>query len=171
MFVVSLKSENVFKFGLLTLMAIVLSIGAVISVSKQAALPASTVSGVSMKGETDEERKAFFSQFGWEISEDPVEVKEVIIPKEFDETYEKYNEIQKQQNLDLEKYQGARVKMWSYAVLNYPGYEDIEGIIRGNILVYEGVIVGGDICSTELSGFMHTFRKPDSQPETTQANP
>ena len=47
--------------------------------------------------------------------------------------------------------------MWSYDILNYPGYENTEGIIRGNILVYEGTVIGGDICSNELGGFMHTF--------------
>lgn len=113
-----------------------------------------------MRAETHEERMTFFSQFGWEIDENPVQVKEVIIPQEFDETYEEYNDIQRQQNLDLEKYKGARVKMWSYNILNYPGYENTDGIILGNILVYEDIVIGGDVCSSELGGFMHTFTLP-----------
>lgn len=125
-----------------------------------------------MRAGTHEERLTFFSQFGWEIDEDPAQVKEVIIPAEFDETYEDYNDIQRQQNLDLEKYKGARVKMWSYDILNYPGYENTEGIIRGNILVYEGIVIGGDICSNELGGFMHTFSKNDSElSQPTEDNP
>ncbi len=172
MFVISVKSDKVFKLALAAILTVVLTIGAAISVSRQNALPASNIGGIVMKGETAEERIAFFSQFGWEISEDPLEVKEVVIPEEFDETYEEYNDIQKQQNLDLEKYKGARVKMWSYEIKNYPGYENTDGIIRGNILVYEGVIVGGDICSTELGGFMHTFDKPQtSQTILTESSP
>ncbi len=125
-----------------------------------------------MRAETHEERMSFFSQFGWEIEENPSQVKEVIIPDEFDETYEMYNDIQRQQNLDLEKYKGARVKMWSYDILNYPGYENTHGIIRGNILVYEGIVIGGDICSNELGGFMHTFSVNDSNlSTTTEDNP
>ena len=110
-----------------------------------------------MRASTADERVAFFSQFGYEISDDPLEVKEVVIPTEFDETYEKYNEIQKSQGLDLSKYKGKRVKMWSYAIKNYPGYETTDGTIRGNILVYEGVVVGGDISNIELDGFMRSF--------------
>ncbi len=118
-----------------------------------------------MKAGTHEERMSFFSQFGWEIDENPAVVKEVIIPDEFDDTYEEYNDIQRQQKLDLEKYKGARVKLWSYNILNYPGYENTDGIIQGNILVYENTVVGGDVCSNELDGFMHTFYMP------TQDNP
>ena len=39
-------------------------------------------------------------------------------------------------------------------------YENSDGLIRGNILVYDGIVVGGDICSVELGGFMHTFSMP-----------
>ncbi len=160
MFVLSVKSDKAIKIALCFLLVFSLTIGAVISVAKHKAMPASNMGGISMRAETHEERITFFSQFGWEIDENPAEVKEVIIPEEFDETYEEYNDIQRQQNLDLEKYKGARVKIWSYNILNYPGYENTDGIIRGNILVYEGIVIGGDVCSNELGGFMHTFSLP-----------
>lgn len=160
MFVLSVKSDKAIKAAVCILLICALSIGAVISVAKSKALPASNMGGISMRAETHEERMTFFSQFGWEVDENPVQVKEVIIPEEFDETYEDYNDIQRQQNLDLEKYKGARVKMWSYNILNYPDYENTDGIICGNILVYEGTVIGGDICSNELGGFMHTFAAP-----------
>ncbi len=172
MFVVSVKSDKAIKAALCFLIVCALTIGAVISVAMEKALPASSMGGISMRAETHEERMTFFSQFGWEIDENPAQVKEVIIPEEFDETYEDYNDIQRQQKLNLEKYKGARVKMWSYNILNYPGYEGTDGIIRGNILVYEGVVIGGDICSNELNGFMHTFtEKNGAYSETTEENP
>lgn len=166
MFVVSVKSDKILKFTVAFVLAAALTVGAVISVSKHKALPSSNIGGIVMKAETAAERVAFFSQFGWEIDEDPMEVKEVIIPEEFDETYTEYNEIQKAQDLDLEKYKGARVKMWSYEIKNYPGYENSSGVIRGNILVFQGVVIGGDVCSVELSGFMHGFDKPETTTET-----
>ena len=104
--------------------------------------------------------RAFLSQFGWDIEEDPVEVAEVIIPAEFDRGYEKYNEIQKAQNLDLTPYAGKRAKRWTYNIKNYPGYEGDSGTVQANILVYEGAVIGGDICSTELDGFMQGFDFP-----------
>ncbi|MBR5437391.1 MAG: DUF4830 domain-containing protein [Clostridia bacterium] len=160
MFVVSVKSDKAIRISLSVLLVLALSIGGIISVFKDKAMPASNMNGIVMRAETHEERVSFFSQFGWQIEENPIEVKEVVIPSEFDETYEEYNDIQRQQNLDLEKYKGRRVKLWSYGILNYPGYENTDGIIRGNILVYEGIVVGGDICSVELGGFMHTFSLP-----------
>ncbi len=171
MFVLSVKSDKAIKIALCFLIVCALTIGAVISVAMENTVPVSNTGVISMKAETHEERMTFFSQFGWEIDENPAEVKEVIIPEEFDETYEDYNDIQRQQNLDLEKYKGARVKMWSYNVLNYPGYEGTEGIIRGNILVYDGVVIGGDICSNELGGFMHTFTANDGASALTEDSP
>lgn len=162
MFVISIKSEKmkqIFAVGLVLVLAV---IGGVVYVSSSEATPAASIGGVIMKAGTQQERVSFFSQFGWEIEEDPVEVKEVIIPTEFDETYTEYNEIQKVQGLDLEPYKGVRVKMWCYEIKNYPGYETKSGTVHGNILVYDGIVVGGDVSSTELDGFMHGFSLPDN---------
>ena len=156
MFVISLTSEKLKKYLIIALVCALTTIGGIISVSGDST-PAAKVGGVNMRAGTAEERVAFFSQFGYEIAEDPLEVKEIIIPTEFDETYEEYNRIQKSQGLDLSKYQGKRVKMWSYAIMNYPGYETAEGTVRGNILVYDGVVIGGDVSNIELGGFMVGF--------------
>ena len=155
MFIISTKSEKLQKYLIIAVVCTFTVIGGIISVSKDST-PAAKVGGVNMRASTAQERVAFFSQFGYKISEDPLEVKEVVIPTEFDETYEEYNEIQKSQGLDLSKYKGKRVKMWSYTVKNYPGYENAD-CIRGNILVYDGIVVGGDISNVELEGFMRSF--------------
>lgn len=114
---------------------------------------------INLKASTQEERVNFISQFGWEIDEEPVEVCEVIIPAEFDETYTSYNEIQKSQGFDLTAYAGKRAKRWTYCIKNYEDYEN-QDFIRVNILVYDGIVIGGDVCSLELDGFMHGFYKP-----------
>lgn len=162
MFVVSIKSEKLKKILAVCLVCVFAVIGGVVYVSMTEAVPASSIGGIVMKADTAEERIAFFSQFGWEISEDPVEVKEVIIPAEFDETYTEYNELQKTQGLDLEPFKGVRVKAWCYEIKNYPGYENADNLIHGNILVYDGVVIGGDVGSTELDGFMHGFSFPSA---------
>ena len=158
MFVISMKSEKLKKYLIIAAVSFLTVIGGIISVSTDSS-PAAKVGGVNMRASTAEERIAFFSQFGYIISDDPLEVKEVVIPTEFDETYEEYNNIQKSQGLDLSKYKGKRVKLWSYAIKNYPGYENADGTIRGNILVYEGVVVGGDVSNIELGGFMESVIK------------
>lgn len=156
MFVYSIKSKHIKV--LLLLLFVAFTVVSLFVLSRD-----STQTGkgdnMSLKASTHEERMAFLSQFGWEIDEEPVEVREVIIPEEFDDTYTAYNEIQKKQGFDLTVYAGMRVKRWTYTVKNYAGYENQE-CIHANILVYDGLVVGGDICSVELDGFMHSFTMP-----------
>lgn len=120
--------------------------------------PASMVSMSkgSYSGKTNEERLQFLRSFGWEAVNEPTEIVEVIIPVEFDETYETYNSIQKKQGLDLSKYCGRRCKRYTYDITNYP---DKETGVRANVLVFSDKIIGGDVCSLELGGFMHGFLK------------
>ena len=162
MFFISVKSSKLKSVVAIALVAVFATIGGIYLVSKNNNRPVSKANGIVYKASTADERIAFFSQFGWEINEEPAEVKEVVIPDEFDDVYLNYNKLQTEQKLDLEKYKGARVKCWSYEILNCPGYENCSGVIRGNILVYEGIVIGGDISSVELGGFMHTFEHPDA---------
>ena len=120
-FVFSVKSSKL-KIALTAFAAVVLLINR--------GKPAVKDNAISLKASNASERTAFLSQFGWEIEEDPVEVAEVIIPAEFDRGYEKYNEIQKAQNLDLTPYAGKRAKRWTYSIKNYPGYEGADGTVQ-----------------------------------------
>ncbi|MBZ4645313.1 MAG: hypothetical protein PWR27_181 [Petroclostridium sp.] len=104
---------------------------------------------------TNEDRINFLKQFGWEIEEKPIEIMELQIPKEFDQVYSNYNEIQKEIGLDLEKYKGKRVKRYTYKVLNHPTNKNDE--VRANILVYKDRVVAGDIMTTSIHGFMHSL--------------
>lgn len=154
MFVISVKRKEIKYYAAAALICLFAVIGGIISVSQSASLPAARIGGANMRAGDADERIAFFSQFGWEISTDPLEVKEIIIPTEFDETYKEYNDLQKGQGFDLSKYKGKRAKFWSYEIKNYPGYENSDGVIRGNILVYESIVIAADVCSIELDGFM-----------------
>ncbi|MBR4282612.1 MAG: DUF4830 domain-containing protein, partial [Clostridia bacterium] len=49
----------------------------------------------------DMERAKFLLSYGWEVSTVPLEVVQVTIPNEFNEVYEKYNELQISQGFDL----------------------------------------------------------------------
>lgn len=109
--------------------------------------------GNSLEAATNEERVRYLTAFGWELAEDPYEVAEVIIPEKFGEVYEQYNSIQKAQGFDLEKYKGKRVKRWTYQVTNYPDNPDVVA----NLLIYNDEVIGGDVCSVALDGFMHGF--------------
>lgn len=113
--------------------------------------------GVSVKLESNEERIAFLKNFGYDVISEPCEIKDIVIPEEFDNTYEQYNDLQKQQGFDLTKYKGKSAKTYSYAVTNYAGVENSKETIRANMIICDGKIIAGDICSVKLDGFMHTF--------------
>ena len=55
--------------------------------------------------------------------------------------------------MDLAPFAGKTCRQWIYQVNNYPE----EGTVRATVLVYEGQIIGGDISSTELDGFLCGF--------------
>ena len=67
---------------------------------------------------TNEQRISFLETFGWEVEGEEDEIVEVKIPQEFDDVFEKYNEIQKQQGCDLSKYAGKRCKRYTYVIEN-----------------------------------------------------
>ncbi len=159
MFVVSLSSKK-FKKVLLPFLCFVLAVSAVVlfrcfSTSHN---EPSEVKSVGKNIIDSSQILTFISTFGWEVDEEPDEVREVIIPAEFDDVYNNYNSIQLKQGYDLQKYAGERVKRWTYTIKNYPEYVDQE-CIKINILVYKGEVIGGDVCSVRLDGFMHGFSK------------
>lgn len=98
------------------------------------------------------QRRDLIAAYGWEVAEEPLEIREVVIPSSFDETYEKYNTMQKQQGFDLSRYRGRSCRRYVYEVLNYPGgVEDA----RLTLLIYQDRLIGGDVSSTSADGFMH----------------
>ncbi len=105
---------------------------------------------------TNEDRIEFLKQFGWEVKSEPKESVEVTIPSEFDKIFTGYNEIQKRQGLDLSDYKKKKVMRYTYEVTNYEG---AEGTVYANILVYRNKVIGGDVCSADVTGFIHGFEK------------
>lgn len=104
---------------------------------------------------SNEDRISFLSQFGWEVDAESLEEEQVTVPEEFNKVYAGYNEIQKAQGLDLEKYKQKEITRYTYTVTNYPGYT---GKVYANILVYRDTVIGGDISSADIEGFVHGFQ-------------
>lgn len=108
--------------------------------------------------ENDEQRAAYLTSLGWEFNTEFTE-KQVNIPSEFNDTYNKYNEIQLSQGFDLTAYRGRAVTVYTYNITNYEGYENRDCIFA-NLLVCDNILIGGDICSTSVSdGFMQVLKK------------
>ena len=116
-----------------------------------------TVSVRYDKVKTADDAASFLSQFGWVVDAGSAETREVTIPAQFDKVFAGYNEMQKSQGLDLSKYKKKDVTRYTFTVTNY---KDYEGAVYANVLTYRGRVIGGDICSADVNGFIHGFEKP-----------
>ncbi|MCC8122151.1 MAG: DUF4830 domain-containing protein [Oscillospiraceae bacterium] len=106
---------------------------------------------------TNEDRIAFLEHYGWTVSEQPLSVEELQLPDTFDESYSEYLALQSGQGFDLTRYAGKRVKRYTYEVTNYPTGE--QGIEAG-LLIYKDEVIGGEIFSPKLDGFIHGLSVP-----------
>jgi hypothetical protein len=108
---------------------------------------------------SNEDRLGFLTRCGWTVAEEPLTVEELMIPKEFDESYAAYLELQSAQGFDLSRFSGCRVKRYVYEILNYPSGET--GVQVG-ILIYKNQVIGGEVLSARLDGFIHGLTDTDA---------
>ena len=111
-------------------------------------------------GESDVNNAEFLESYGWKVKERSVESAEVIIPDPFDNVYESYNKLQIRAGLDLRPYKGMHGMRYTYIVENYP--TDVGEEVRANVLCINGEVVGGDIMTVSLHGFMHSLLFEDA---------
>ena len=100
---------------------------------------------------SDGDRREFLGQFGWEVAEAVIEEREVTIPSEFDKVFAAYNELQKEQGFDLSRYKRKTVMRYTYEVTNFDGYD---GTVYANLIIHRGRVIGADLSSKELDGFV-----------------
>ena len=106
---------------------------------------------------TEADRLEYLSGLGWKVKETPLAVEELLIPEEFNENYADYLALQRAQGFDLTPYAGKRVKRYTYEITNYPTGE--QGV-QLSILVYKNAVIGGEVLSPEIGGFLHGLSMP-----------
>ncbi|WP_341481021.1 DUF4830 domain-containing protein [Lawsonibacter faecis] len=112
----------------------------------------------SPKGvKSNDDRVAYLESYGWTVDPEAVSVEELVIPEEFDDTYTQYLALQSAQGFDLTKYAGKRVKRFAYTITNYPSGET--GVQAG-LLVYKNTVIGGEVLSSQMDGFIHGLELP-----------
>ncbi|MDR0821894.1 MAG: DUF4830 domain-containing protein [Oscillospiraceae bacterium] len=97
----------------------------------------------------------FLAAQGWGVELPPTEIKTVKIPPSFSAAYQQYNDLQKKQGFDLSRYKSKEVTSYTYKVTNY----SYNGDVFATVLVYNGDVIGGDLCSYALDGFMTAVKK------------
>lgn len=105
---------------------------------------------------TNDDRVDFLEGFGYEVDESPTDIAEVTVPQKFDSVYEKYNDVQRAQGLNLKRYAGKRLTRYTYKINNYG---ETSGDVFANILIYKDNVVAGDVYGTGVNSFLHGFDK------------
>lgn len=108
-------------------------------------------------GSTAEKRLEFIRSFGWEVGIAPTSITEIRIPSVFDEAYEQYNALQREQGFDLRKYKACYAYKYTYDIENYAEPSPVP--ICASLIVCEGKIIGADISSTEADGLVTVLVK------------
>ncbi len=98
---------------------------------------------------------SFLKSYGWEIEEKAIEKVDFTIPKEFDEVYKNYNELQNLSGNDLEEYKGEKAIRYTYIVKNFP--RTTAQTVRANVISVNGEPVGGDVMTVNIDGFMYSL--------------
>ena len=105
------------------------------------------LSGGDINGSTNAQRVDYIDSLGCKADETALSSKETVIPQSFGKVYEKYNSLQKKAGFDLERFKGKPATVYTYGLADNP-----DTIV--NLIVVNGCIVGGDISSAALDGFM-----------------
>lgn len=93
----------------------------------------------------------YVASFGVLTDAQSLIIDEVIIPNEFNDVYESYNAIQKQQGFDLEAYKGLTLSRYTLRVTNY---NDKSKEVFVEVLTYNQRVVAADIYCTDSDGFI-----------------
>lgn len=107
-----------------------------------------------IKCDTNELRVNYLASLGWQVDKSPYETQEIVIPATFNSVYSNYNSLQKKRGFDLSSYKGKTATRYSYNIINHT---DKSQKVRANLIILDSRLVGGDISSTALNGFMKSL--------------
>lgn len=102
-----------------------------------------------------EGRIKYLSKLGWEADVSTEECKYVLIPKEFEGVMLSYSKLQTEQGYDFASFGGLECKQYTYVVTNYPAPDET---VYATLYIKGGRVIGGDIHSASIDGFMHTLK-------------
>lgn len=101
-----------------------------------------------------EGRQRYLNKLGWEIDTSSEEEHEILLPREFDGVLAEYSKLQTKQGYDFASLGGLTCRQYCYVVTNYPS----ESTVYAVLYIRNGRVIGGDIHSDELDGFMHGIK-------------
>ena len=100
-------------------------------------------------------REKYLASYGWVIDPASETERTVLLPKKFEGTVRDYADMQTDQGYDFAFYSGLECRQFTYEVTNYDG---CDGTVYAVLYVKGTRVIGGDIHSAEINGFMHGIR-------------
>lgn len=113
---------------------------------------------ISSNAENNAERITFIKNAGYTLLSNEPETKSVTIPEAFSDVYSNYNDLQRLSGYDLSAFKGCEVAIYTYSIKTPSGYS---GECVLNMIVYNGRVIGGDVSSRALGGFMLPIKKSE----------
>lgn len=141
------KAAFIIAMAALVLIGIIMLAG----IDRGGSSPASSTD----RADSADEGADYLASLGWQVETPAISEESVLIPKTFSEVFEKYNALQLEQGFDLSKYAGQELKLYTYKVTNHESTDTV----LAELYVYKGRVVGGDIHSSSLDGFMCGLKK------------
>ena len=110
--------------------------------------------GEAIDVSTSEGRIEYLSSLGWCVDKSSETEAEVTLPKTFDGAVADYAAMQSEQGFEFTSYGGCKCMQYSYIVTNYGD----GSTVYATLFVKGGRVIGGDIHSADIGGFMHGIK-------------
>lgn len=148
MVVFTFGKKRAAKIAVISALAVVLiALCVIIAVGRRVSVPdfatADEVGRYSTLAADTNAQAKFLSQFGIKIDKSTKKTDTVTIPKDFNEVYEDYNDLQLEAGLDLKPFRGEQVSRVVYKINKKEGY--------ATLLIFRGRVIGGHLSTGEFS--------------------
>ena len=144
------------KAAFWVIMAALVIIGVVLLLGARTQAASAPAGGKSVSAvKSEKARVAYLENNGWKAESPALKEETILIPKDFSPVFEEYNLLQKQQGFDLSRYSGREVTLYTYKVLD----SKLGDNVLASLYVCNGCVIGGDVHSTALDGFMVALKQ------------
>ncbi len=156
MFICTLKFDRK-KVSFCVVMVGLILIGIILLAGAHSQKTAAAAESIEPNGivKNEKARVAYLAACGWTVETPALREESAVIPRSFSSVFESYNDLQKQQGFDLSHYCGMEVELFTYRVLDSELGENVLAVLY----VYDNRVIGGDIHSTALDGFMRPLQR------------
>lgn len=105
----------------------------------------------SARLDTTGERCAYLVSLGLQPDPESEQSREVALPAVFDTVLERYNALQLESGYDLRAAAGKTCRCFQYDLVSSP---DWDGRVIATLYLYRGRVIGGDVHTADVHGFM-----------------